>query len=193
MKEDDLLDNLHQNATRTQEPLEKILAGGFYVDDLLTSQPTEEDALNLIKTAIYRLGRYDLKLCKVQSNAQLIRQAYPTEDKTPEIMTLKDWNAINPDQESTSLGLQWHIDKDTFSIKTEFKDRPKTKRGFLGHIMSVYDPQGIAAPAMLSCKLLQREMFPPKDADPHNTHAIKWDDPIPSIFHKQWDKMLTTC
>ena len=59
--------------------------------------------------------------------------------------------------------------------------------------MSVYDPQGIAAPAMLSCKLLQREMFPPKDADPHNTHAIKWDDPIPPIFHKQWDKMLTTC
>ena len=83
MIEDDLLDNLHQNATRTQEPLEKILAGGFYVDDLLTSQPTEEDALNLIKTAIYRLGRYDLKLCKVQSNAQLIRQAYPIEGKTP--------------------------------------------------------------------------------------------------------------
>ena len=54
-------------------------------------------------------------------------------------------------------------------IKIEFKDRPKTKRGLLGNITSVYDPQGIAAPAMLSCKLL---------------HALGWDDPIPSQVHK---------
>ena len=66
------------------------LAGGFYVDDLLTSQPTEEDALNPKQTAIYRLGRYDLNLCKVQSNAQLVRNAYPSEDKLPEIINLKE-------------------------------------------------------------------------------------------------------
>ena len=44
--------------------------------------------------------------------------------------------------------------------------------------MSVYDPQGIAAPAMLSCKLLQREIFPRKE-DPHCTHALGWVDYIP--------------
>ena len=55
IEEDDLLDPLHLNAIRTQDPIEGTLAGGFYVDDLLTSQPTEEDALNLIQTAIYRI------------------------------------------------------------------------------------------------------------------------------------------
>ena len=70
VKEDDLLDPLHLQATRTQDPFEKILANGFYVDDLLASQPTEEDALRLIQTAISRLARYDLKLCKVNSQRQ---------------------------------------------------------------------------------------------------------------------------
>ena len=46
---------------------------------------------------------------------------------------------------------------------------------------------------MLTCKLLQRELFPQKDKDPHCTHALGWDDPIPTQFHKQWDKMVSTC
>ena len=57
--------------------------------------------------------------------------------------------------------------------------------------MSIYDPQGIAAPAMLSCKLLQKEIFPRKDEDPHYTHVLGWDDPIPTQFHKQWEKNLS--
>ena len=59
--------------------------------------------------------------------------------------------------------------------------------------MAVYDPEGIAAPAMLSCKLLQREIMPPKDHDPHGLHTLDWDDPIPKQFDKQWDKMIATC
>ena len=63
IKDDDLLDPLHLNATRTQDPIEKTLAEGSYVDYLLASQPTEEDALNLINTGVSRTKRYDLKLC----------------------------------------------------------------------------------------------------------------------------------
>ena len=92
----------------------------------------------------------------------------------------------------TSLGLQWNIDDDEFSIKTEYKDRPKTKRGFLGQVMSPYDPIGMASPAMLACKLLQRRIFPPKDQDPHNTQTLDWDDPIPTVFHREWNQMINT-
>ena len=81
--------------------MEKLLAEGFYVDDLLASQPTEKDALNLINTAISRLGRYDLNLCKVQSNANLVRKAYPPKEVLPEVLNLS-----NPADEVTSLGLQ---------------------------------------------------------------------------------------
>ncbi len=192
-KEDDLLDPLHLNATRTQDPIEKTLADGFYVDDLLTSQPTEKDALNLTRTGISCLERNDLHLCKVQSNSELVLQAYPPEEPLPEVINLKEESISNPTDESSSLGLQWHIKQDTFSIKTIYKEYSKTKRGLFGQIGAVYDPQGIADPVMLEAKLLRREIIPRKEEDPHCTHVLGWDDPIPRQFHEQWDKMLSTC
>ena len=108
--------------------MEKLLAEGFYVDDLLASQPTEEDALRLIETAISRLQRYDLNLCKVQSNAKLVRKAYPPKEALPDVLSLSGYDPAN---EATSLGLQWHVARDTFSIKTGCKDGPFTKRGLL--------------------------------------------------------------
>ena len=71
LNEDDLLDKYHLNAKKTKDQIEKTLSDAFYVDDLLTSQPTEKATLNLTHTAISRLDRYDLKLCKVQSNSEL--------------------------------------------------------------------------------------------------------------------------
>ena len=55
------------------------------------------------------------------------------------------------------------------------RDRPTTRRGLLGTIMSPYDPMGIAAPAMLKYKLFQREVIPPSRDDPHNYHTL---DPL---------------
>ena len=134
-----------------------------------------------------------MNLCKVQSNSPHIQQQYPPKEPLPSTVSIIK---VDPNNSETlkvqALGLQWDIPEDTFSIKMEYKERPKTKRGFLGHIMSPYDPPGMTAPAMLSCKLLQREIFPTKDMDPYNLQSMGWDDPIPKIFHKQWDRMLTT-
>ena len=59
--------------------------------------------------------------------------------------------------------------------------------------MSVYDPLGMAEPATLTNKLFARAITPRKEEDPHCTHALKWDDPIPPQFQKQWDQMQATC
>ena len=139
------------------------------MDDLLVSQPTEEDALRLIQTAISRLGRHDLNLYKVQSNAKMEREAYPLKEVLPEILKLKEGN---PADEASSLGFQWHIAHDTFSIKAGCTDAPFTKRGLLKQIMSVYDPQGMAAPATLTNKLFYIDLTPRKEEDLHCTHAL---------------------
>ena len=174
IREDDLLDPIHPNATRTQDQIEKDLADGFYVDDLLTSKPTEKDALNLIQTGISRTERYDLKLCQVQSNSQMVRKAYPPKDPLPEVITLREEQIPNmPEEESSSLGLQWHVKQDAFSIKVVPKDREKTKAGALGHIGAVFDPLGIADPAKLVCRLLMREIIPRLgEDDPHGVRAL---------------------
>ena len=51
------------------------------VSPVSPSDRTEKDALRLIQTAISRLGRYDLNLCKVQSNTKKVREAYPPQVK----------------------------------------------------------------------------------------------------------------
>ena len=68
-----------------------------------------------------------------------------------------------------------------------------TRRGLLGYIMSPYDPFGIAAPAMLSTKLFQRELIPPEDNDPHGYHALGWDGALPNYLTNQWQEMIRTC
>ena len=73
------------------------------------------------------------------------------------------------------------------------RDRPMTRRGLLGTIMSPYDPMGIAAPAMLKCKLFQREVLPPSRDDPHNYNTLGWDDPLPSRLLPQWKEVVSTC
>ena len=179
--EDDLLDPYQLNRTRIPDDYERTLAQQFYVDDFLASAPTPEAALSLIDEGISRFRRYDLKLCKVQSNSDVIRKAYPSKDKIQTKVDLAPCDPLTSEPANgKSLGLQWDIIKDEFSIKTEFKDRPYTKRGFLGYIMSPYDPMGLASPALLSCKLLQREIFPQIDQNPHRLHTLGWDGPIPN-------------
>ena len=39
INEDDLIDPYHSQATRIQDPIEKILISSFYVDDFLNSSP----------------------------------------------------------------------------------------------------------------------------------------------------------
>ena len=104
MSEDDLLDTLQANRTREPDEVEKILTRNFYVDDLLASAPTEESALHLIQEGIARLKRYDLNLCKVQSNAPLITQNYPSSEP-PKIITFSDPDNSPSGSSSTSLPL----------------------------------------------------------------------------------------
>ena len=176
LKEDDLLDPCQSNRERIPDDTEKTLSQQFYVDDFLASEPTQQAALELINEGIARFKRYDLKLCKVQSNAETVRRAYPSSNPIPTTVNLApiDPSCTDP-SDGASLGLQWDLKDDIFHIKTEFKFRPKTKRGFLGYVMSPYDPFGMAQPAMLICKLIQRELFPLKDQDPHQLHALGWN------------------
>ena len=123
----------------------------------------------------------------------MVRNAFPPKDPLPEVITLREEQIPNmPEEESSSLGLQWHVKQDAFSIKVVPKDREKTKAGALGHIGAVFDPLGIADPAKLVCRLL-REIIPRLEDDPHGVGALGWYKTIPAVFDQQWNKMVNTC
>ena len=128
--EDDLLDLYHENQTRAADDIEHTLSKQFYVDDFLYSVLTPEKALYTIKEEITRFNRYNLKLIKVQSNSAIIRDAYPSKRPLPNVVDLSTHDATSESEndKSSSLRLQWNVQKDELSIKMEFKDRPKTKR-----------------------------------------------------------------
>ena len=195
IREDEILDSIHPNDTRTQDHIEKVLDKGFYVDTLLTSQLTEENNLDLIQTAISRIERYDLNLCKVQSNVQPVRKACPSKEPMPERITLRQGETPKvPDEESSTLDLQWHVKQDVFIIKVVPKDRTKTRAGALGRIGAVFDILRIADLVNLTCKLMMREVIPCiGEDDPHGMRALGRYDLIPIVFDKQLDKLLETC
>ena len=191
--EDDLLGPKQSQERRNPDKIEEILSQQFYVDDFIASAATPEEASFLLQEGIERLGRCQMKLGKIQSNCPEVRNLFPDSQPPPPTVDLSPADTSEPaPQMGHSLGLQWDTTNDLFRVKMEFKDRPKTKRGLLGYIMSPYDPFGQVSPAMLSCKLLQREIFPPKYQDPLNMQSKGWDDAIPSLFDRQWADMLKT-
>ena len=105
MEEDDLLDPYHFGATRIPDQIEMILVTSFYVDDFLHSSPSEEHALRAIKSGIERLGRYHLDLCKVESNCDLIRKEFPSDQakKTKISLTPADMTRPEPSLGHSSI------------------------------------------------------------------------------------------
>ena len=102
-----------------------------------------------------------MKLCKIQSNCPEILDEFPESRALPAIVDFSPKDASNHTPSmGHSLALQWNTEQDYFQIKVAFKNRPKTKRGLLGDIMTPFDPHGFVSPAMLACELLQREIFP---------------------------------
>ena len=108
----------------------KFVVHKFYVDDGLTSVPTAQEALSLLKrTALKKEG--NLRLHKIASNDPEVHQ---------------------------SLGLSWDLESDSFIFDIEIGEKPSTKRGFLSMLNSVYDPLGFVAHILINGKILLREI-----------------------------------
>ena len=75
----------------------------------------------------------------------------------------------------------------------------------LSNLMSTWDPFGFVCAVILHGKLIQRDICPPKERDPHNLLSLGWDDPLPTClrspgnethspkcccFKDKWDEFL---
>ncbi|XP_052407932.1 uncharacterized protein LOC127953079 [Carassius gibelio] len=151
----------------------------FYMDDLLKSLPSEEDAVTMVKNLITICGRGGFTLTQWISNSRKVLQSLPADLKSKNLYELDlDRDKLPLDR---ALGLQWCIETDTFKFKLKVKEKPATKRGMLSIISSVYDPLGFLAPVVLPAKLLLQGLCRTK---------CDWDDPIPPAFQQKWNKWL---
>ena len=139
----------------------------FYVDDGLTSVPTDEDAIKLIKDTKDMCARGSLRLHKFISNSKKVMETIPLEDRAKGVQGLNLQHDYLPVERA--LGIQWCIESDAFQFSITLSDQPLTRRGILSTISSIYDPLGFLAPFLLVGKMILQDMCRENSG---------WDDPL---------------
>ncbi len=147
----------------------------FYVDDGLTSLPTEEEAIKLLKATQEMLAQSNLHLHKIASNKVEVMKAFPSEDLAKELKNL-DLNTGHPPVQR-SLGVSWDMTEDVFIFQVTDQVRPYTRRVVLSTINSLFDPLGFAAPVVIQGRLLLRAL---------TTESCDWDTPLSDEKFKEW-------
>ena len=147
----------------------------FYVDDGLTSLPTEKEAVDLLKRTKDMLAESNIHLHKIASNSHTVMESFAPEDLAKDLKYL-DLGA-DPLPVQRSLGLSWDLESDSFTFKVSSEERPFTKRGVLSTVNSLYDPLGFVAPITVQGKALIREL---------TSEQCEWDDPLPPEKEQYW-------
>jgi hypothetical protein len=171
-----------------------MIKNNSYVDDIIDSVDSTEEASHLIATAgkILKSGNFNMKQWTISGD---LTKQYP------------DINICNG-QESV-LGMVWIPKTDTFKfhVKINFvskktygyltqyvtkynvKDKmPKilTKRIALSQLSKVYDPLGLVTPFILRGKILMRELCM-TDSQNNTKDKLGWDEAIPSNLRCKWE------
>ena len=154
-----------------------FLKRDYYVDDGLTSVPTVEKAVELIKKSQEMCASDNLRLHKFASNKKEVLEALPPEDRAKDLKDLDLRHDSMPVQRS--LGTYWCIESDTLGFRIELKDKPLTRRGILSTVSSVYDPLGVVSPVILAGKQILQSLC---------RLNTDWDEQIPEDILPQWEK-----
>ena len=157
-------------------PAATFIQRNFYVDDGLTSLPSEQEAITLIQDTMKLCDKGGLRLHKFNSNSRRVLASVPVPDRVKEV---EDVNLLfDSMQVERALGVQWCVESDTFQFRITLKDRPLTRRGVLSTLCSVYDPLGFISPVVLVGKrMLQRLCVDGSD----------WDSPLPDDIRAEWE------
>ena len=168
--------------------VKKFICEDFYVDDGLTSQPVEKDAISLVKGAQAALATANLRLHKVASNSIEVMEAFSAEDRATIVRDLDLRQDTLPAQRT--LGVQWDLEKDVLTFSVNLPNKPFTRRGVLSVVNSIYDPLGLAAPVVLVGKLLLQHLVvlgKKKQKD----KPLGWDEPLPDDSNLRWQSWRT--
>lgn len=143
----------------------------FYVDDCLTSVPTESDAIQLHEELMEMCAKGGFHLTKWMSNNRKVLSAIPEEERVKEVKDLDLNHDMLPVERV--LGVQWCAESDSFKFKVILKDRPFTRRGILSVVSSIYDPLGFLSPVVLVAKKILQDLCREK---------VGWDSVIPTKY-----------
>ncbi|XP_066934903.1 uncharacterized protein [Clytia hemisphaerica] len=157
----------------------KTVLKSFYVDDLLKSVQTTEEANETFLPLIRLLDNRGFRVTKFNSNSAEFLKNIPEERRAKENITslkIDDKPAV-----SRALGVRWNLTKDCFYFHSVEPSANNTKRGILKTTSTVYDPLGLLTPFTLKARLILQELWRAK---------YSWDDSIDDNLAKEWNRWL---
>ena len=174
----------------------RMLRENFYVDDLLDSFDTVEeatDALNEVINAL-KLGKFELK--KIASSNQEVLMNFPKADTLESISKELEDETVN--DEVKVLGIMWDrkTDQMHYKVNIEKPDAVITKRKATSVVAGIYDPTGCLGPFLLGGKILIQKMWRliPKPCpdeskeDKKKREKAEWDAPLPTELNEEFSE-----
>ena len=152
----------------------------MYVDDVLDSFETVDEAIQLRHELSELLAMCNFKLRKWSSNDSTVLNDIPTEDRLQSL-------EIHDTEESPkikTLGVLWESTSDvfTFRVQPPNVDMKLTKRNVLSTIATIFDPLQFLAPFTLRAKILMQEIW---------IAGIGWDDLLTDGLIFKWKKWVS--
>lgn len=167
----------------------EFILNSSYVDDLIDSVSTPQEAVELAQETEYVLAQGGFRVKCWQSTTEKLQgnELKRTEEGNTGVLGVS-WN---PKEDSVSTPAVLNFSDKKHGHRTEpnlkMEDLPHripdilTKRLVLQQTMSMYDPLGLVAPFTLKAKILLREAW---------RLELDWDDPLPPTLYQSWVKFF---
>lgn len=151
----------------------------FYVDDCLKAVSNIGIAIPLVHQLTQLLSLRGFHLTKFVSNSPELMNSIPKEEWGGSFTTLNTNVDVLPAERA--LGMLWHMTSDRLGIDVQIRNNPRTKRGILATLSTVYDPLGLVSPFVLSARRLFQQLCREEKG---------WDESLPRQMGEQWGRWL---
>ena len=173
----------HLELHRQSDPeIAELLANSLYVDDLLTGESGDDEALAIYKRAKKIMSEGGFNLRKWRSNSRKLQEAIAQEESFKQegesyAKPSTDLNAAPPNDEDAFvkvLGMNWNTVTDEIffdfsELSAYASSLPLSKRSVLKITAKIFDPMGFLTPLTVEMKILFQELCIEK---------TNWDDEL---------------
>jgi hypothetical protein len=155
-----------------------------YMDDLLDSVDSEEEAKTRVKEIIEIHKSGGFQICNWISNSKSVLSDIPEELKSNSTKQLKPDGNLPTER---VLGMWWDSESDNFVFHRNADKLQKmevgypTKREVLKAAMSIFDPLGLVTPTTIKGRMLVQEIWRTKTT---------WDEVLTMGLTKKWQEWL---
>ena len=157
-------------------PVEQ-LTEGTYIEDINIGGDTVDEVREMKEQAKQILSEGSFMLHKWHSNKVELESAVNEDGES----SYAKESLGTKHGDTKLLGLRWDKNEDTLSVSLPQPVDEPTKRIVLQTMARIYDPLGLAAPILLTAKVLFRDICDRK---------LSWDAELPMDLRKRWEKWL---